>query len=854
NPNNAGTTGAESIEGSTTITEGGIKLYDSPVDPDAAECQKQFIIMLSDGEPTSDWSADSKIQAMLTAAAGGTATTCDGTGDGHCLDDLAKNLNEDGFSAYLGAADGTVNDVHIQTYTVGFDISSTLLQRAGELGGGGYKEARDSSDLLSTLLELINEIKGIDTSFAAPAVSVNAFNRTTHRSDLFFTLFQPSIKQHWNGNFKKYRLTFDAAGVPSIYDANNRLAVDDASGFFSETAMSYWTPTTDGADGKATAEGGAASVLTASRKIFTNLGTTNVLSATSNIVQDSNTGLTMDVLGIAGKTAAERTELIKWANGLEQDGVTPRRIMGDPLHGQPSLIQYGGTFDADTGAELSVDITAFVATNDGYLHAFDVTTGAEKFAFIPAELLPNLDLLKTNVQGDKIYGLDGTINALVKDLDQDGIIIDSNGAVDGNDKVYIYFGMRRGGSNYYGMDVTDRNNPVLMWTIKGGVDANGNAIDTSLGDYSGLGQTWSTPEIRKIKYQGSDLDVLIFGGGYDLDQDNVTIRTVDDKGRGIYIVNAMTGQLLFRIGPDANAGLQLADMQYSIPSDITAVDSNGDDYVDHLYVGDMGGQVFRIDISNTRGAAADATFAGMITGGRIANLAGVTEVENRRFYYPPDVALMKKKTGGLEFNLVISSGYRAHPTNKVIQDRIYMMRDLPISGAPTTYVTLTESNLFDTTENTIGDGATQAEKDTAAASLAAAKGWYISLNVTTGEKGLTKPLIFDGEVFFTTYEPFDASTAVVSTSSCQPPQGNGYLYHINLNDGSPASDPAAIVDHTSDDITCNVDARCTSLKRSGIPADPTAIMTKDGEAVCVSTECSELEASSKHQRLYWFQQ
>ena len=49
---------------------------------------------------------------------------------------------------------------------------------------------------------------------------------------------------------------------------------------------------------------------------------------------------------------------------------------------------------------------------------------------------------------------------------------------DSGDHVYLYTGMRRGGSNYYALDVTDRNNPELLWTIQGGS-----------GDFAELGQS-----------------------------------------------------------------------------------------------------------------------------------------------------------------------------------------------------------------------------------------------------------------------------------------------------------------------------------------------------------------------------
>ena len=42
-----------------------------------------------------------------------------------------------------------------------------------------------------------------------------------------------------------------------------------------------------------------------------------------------------------------------------------------------------------------------------------------------------------------------------------------DGIINGSDKVWIFFGLRRGGSSYYAMDVSSPNSPSLMWHING---------------------------------------------------------------------------------------------------------------------------------------------------------------------------------------------------------------------------------------------------------------------------------------------------------------------------------------------------------------------------------------------------
>jgi len=848
-------TAGDAIEGTTVLTDGGTKYYKSPVSMDASNCERQFIVLLSDGEPTDDNEADDEIVALdRFESTSGVADACVGSGSGRCLDDLTKHLAEKGIDITLNdggnaLTGGIAQDVRITTYTVGFDIDSNILKQAGIQGAGpnGYQIAKDATGLLRTLVEIIEEIKGIDTTFASPAVSVNAFNRTTNRNDLYFTLFKPSNSPHWDGNFKRFKLQFSATGIPQIVDVNNNPAIDPLTGFFSSSAQSFWTAAADAPDGSNTELGGVASrlfastALSSSRKIYSNLDSLSALTAGANQVEEGNANLTDAIMGVTG---TEKTKLIKWARGIDvddgdADGSTTdaRRQMGDPLHSQPALVEYG---DGNTSEP---NIVAYVATNDGYLHAFDTrsNSGIEKFAFIPKELLPNLNNVYTNSGSVKQYGLDGNVASWVKDVNKNGII-------ETGDRVIVYVGMRRGGSNYYALDVTDPDSPKYLWTIYGGQDSVANG---GRGDYTELGQSWSTPKVKKIRLDGADVPVLIFGGGYDIDQDVAFSRIADDEGRGIFIVDAVTGKLLWQMGPGIAADLQDSNMKYSIPSDIAAADAKGDGYVDHLYVGDMGGQLWRIDIDNTLGQS-ETNIKNIISGGRIGDLAGDVNSSHRRFFYEPDVALLKDVNDTSYLSVLITSGSRVHPINKDVQDRAFMLRDLPVFGKPATYATITVNDsvqqLFDTTDNAIGQG-TPAEQAAALAGMQSAEGWFFDFDASVGEKGLTKPLIFQGEAFFATFVPTDPS---IITNSCGPSEGTGFLYHINLGNGTPVKNYDLIVDSDVDHLT--QEDRKRSLVRAGIPAAPTLVIPSDGAAICVGTECDKAEGVGSHKRVYWFEE
>ncbi len=98
----------------------------------------------------------------------------------------------------------------------------------------------------------------------------------------------------------------------------------------------------------------------------------------------------------------------------------------------------------------------------------------------------------------------------------------------------------------YAMDISDPDSPSLLWRID----------ETSSG-FAELGQTWSVPAVTRIPgYRdgnGIPKPVLVFGAGYDTDKDSQDIATADTMGRGIFIVDAVTGALVWSMTPAADS-------------------------------------------------------------------------------------------------------------------------------------------------------------------------------------------------------------------------------------------------------------------------------------------------------------
>lgn len=779
--------------------------YKSPIE---LECQANHIVVLTDGEPTYDTNHNSSMATELGI------DRC----AGNCLDEIAEYMfNNDMNDDYAGVQ-------RVTTHTVGFQTDQTLLSNAARKGGGKYYLASSADELEEAFFSIFREVLSTNTTFSSPGVSVNNFNQLNHLDALYFSVFEPVVNPRWPGNLKRYRLRSDGA----IVDQNGNEAIDPVTGFFKDSAQSYWSTGVDGANSSV---GGVASVISddnASRKVYTyyqGSGSKSLKATVNNVVASNSSNLTKMLFGDSGMSDVRHEKLIRWTRGQDvadedKDGSTldSRQSMADPLHSRPYLQVYGGT-------EESPDTTVFYGDNQGFLHAVDGETGALHFSFIPGELLENQSILMDNEVSEyaRPYGMDGSVVAWFKDLNR-------NSLVDTADSVYIYAGMRRGGRNYYGLDVSDRSSPSVLWAIRGGE-----------GDFKELGQSWSDPVKHKVRLGSEIKDVLFFSGGYDTQQDDVGIRTEDTMGRAIYMVDATTGERLWWSGPsDSGADLELNDMNYSIPATPTVIDVDGDGFADQLYVGDMGGQVWRVDFKHGQ-AVADFAEAGAI-----ANFSGSDAGSNRRFYHSPDIS-GTLKNGKRYLNLAIGSGYQAHPLDKLADDRFYKLTISSI-GIPANedgeveYTALTESDLLDVTENLIQEG-TNAQKDAAETSLAEASGWYIRLT-RSGEKVLSASTTLRGDLYFTTFEPS------ASLDPCVPAAGLSRLYHVKLRDGR------AVVnyDTAGGDVLTESD-RYIALKTLGLPPSPKTVIIDGEEVIIAGTETLlPPPPGALVRKIYWYEE
>ena len=495
----------------------------------------------------------------------------------------------------------------------------------------------------------------------SPTIPKDALNPAILQDDAYYQQFQPTPDksyQLWTGNLKKYLVTTggilkDKKGT-AIVDADGKIVAN--YDYWSEEVISASQSAdenTVGSDAFAL-RGGAWSKLllrtnplnnpstgTIQRKVLTNRIYTNgsFVSKSDELRQVKPTDLT----DTNYKNDEYRGYLVR-ALGYNIDAATPPtslddlktatefRQTGAVMHSQPILLTNKGKLEfnestqtmGSTGRE---DYVLF-GTTQGALHVAKAGTsgiaggGEEVFTFIPNEMLvkqkqafekPEVTSGGTN---QLFYGIDGPWTAYTEYVvDGSGYLTVGDGKGDQKGVQNVYGGLRMGGRSYYALDLKDIQNPKLKFHINPDSALAGTPL-------SYMGQSWSKPTIGFVNWAGKRTRVMFVGGGYDDGYESTSYDQTNKKGAGVYMFSAedtsiqdgnntiaiKAGELLWWSSANATTsiastksgvvGINSPNMQYSVVSEIRSVDRDGDDLIDHVYFGDLGGQIFRTDFNN----------------------------------------------------------------------------------------------------------------------------------------------------------------------------------------------------------------------------------------------------------------
>ncbi|UCE55632.1 MAG: hypothetical protein JSV31_09350 [Desulfobacterales bacterium] len=857
-------------------------------------CQKNFALVVSPGVSSED-------QAVAAQSSPDSLSDDDGddgiVGEGNVevdgisfsipvnyngstyLDDVAYYLYSNDI---VGYRDGFQN---IMTYTVGFmgdQLGNLFLNNTSNNGNGNLNlydssheeygkyhfEAQNPDALIPALLAAVNDILSATSSFTAPVVPVT---RTVSGSRIYMAFFTPDEGNFWEGNVTKFGISdsneiIDANGYPATWP----------NGAMREDAQAYWQ-TKDWND-----PAKANYIHNAGRSVYTYMGSTKDLSASSNAFTAGNVDLTAAVLGNPSHTPAEIINYVRGADVMDEDSDSDTAenrtiIVGDVLHSEPLVIRY--IFPDHTSKTM-----VYFGANDGMLHAvLDITDpdvdivndetshGTEAWAFIPPD---QLHRLKNMVEGaSHQYFVDSSPKAYFHDVDADGVVDTADG-----DQIILVCGQRKGGSGYFALDVTDPLAPKFLWRIdrsntatgilkfyedttmyinNGGsfqdgdplriwngagewdpaiaayVDGTmtgyllrydngtipfsvnqwvGNLTTVVYDDYldggtatpfiwariesittadpdviiPDLGESWSEPQFGRVKTSDVDTSgtpVFFIGGGWSSD---------NTSGKAVLAIDVFSGAVVKEF---INDGFENTDMNFSFASSVKVIDEDSNGFVDKIYVGDLGGQMWRFGQVDLDAGGDPLTFPDCNENihswtGHVLFRAPTYVVDSvtyaRKFFYPPSVTLEKG------YDLVfMGTGDRENACDQTSADRLYNIKDTHSA------TTLSESDLVDVTD-----------PDAPLPNLDVDQGWYIQL--AAGEKVLAEGTVFYKTFYITTFMPND--------DICLP-GGVGKLYALGYKTG------AAVLDYNNDG---NVE-RSIDLG-GGIPSKVVTVITDGGGA------------------------
>ncbi|WP_372828928.1 hypothetical protein [Psychrobacter maritimus] len=801
--NNTNVGGTTNSGFSNTSIDGVIRNGNNYIKPESSQCAGMGIYMLTDGQPNN---GSNYTQTMMGPSLGVSNFQCNSSSMNNtnaasgndarwdCIGEYAKALNNKGIKT---AMVGFGNDFNVFNNASNYQsIQSTLsdgtpyekkyykcnlltnkdaqnscnlgmesgdaktgfngFTGVGGFGEGGFYYAKDSKDIVNSVLSFISKLDNDLASIPSGTITIpqDPLSAQNIQPYAYLPMLEPKVNSSllvWPGNLKKYEVNqgtlygksatgskadtrlyvnidkdgkIDTTGkkfpadlnpnARDLWSTKNYQAVDKdgnkvnandritAGGFYAQLK----SPTADNNSTRSVyVESGAGlikvSVLNGKLDGFKDLDSTygveEKLYLLNFLGYDININTTL--INKVKSAASQETE-------LENLITTPSgevKVLGGVLHSEPTLVSYGGninspekntdadpdTIDADAGQistnESERDDYIMFGSMEGALHIAKSDTGQESLAFIPKQFITNQAKLRalkenavsTNIVADNppVFGVDAPWTTAGKynyKFNADG-----SGKVTAN-SMRVYGGLSKGGAGLYGLDVSNLDKPKKLFTIEAGTSG-----------YDRIGMIMSKPVVGKIKLGSGRNDikeVLIFGGGYDKCYEDPTFKLnsstnnltncniAQTKGNAVYIADAETGKLIVSIsGSDASSNnFNVSTMKHSVVSEITTLDRDNDGLIDHLYFGDLGGQLYRVDLQNGSGVS---TFVRRVS--RVLNASGDTNSDTLsktlaskglqyRFYAQPSVSFFNSEDGsGKRIAVVnIASGDRSSPLSR----------------------------------------------------------------------------------------------------------------------------------------------------------------------------------------------
>jgi len=583
------------------------------------ECQQNFTILMTDGyyNGSYDGSLGNTDGDDDTEWDSGTAGPY---GDSHnkTLADIAMEFYEDdirpGVDNHLRPPPGGIDEntaQHMVTYSVAFGVNGTLsamppnttdpftwpkpdsdtrkiddLRHAAWNGRGEFLSAQNPGQLITGLRGAIQSIQGRIGS--AASVAFNTGSLSTN-SQVYLALFN---SERWNGNLLAYDLDPNTGAISSTpsWAAAAKLDARDLA-VTPRKLLTY-----DGTDGKAFQW----SDLTTAQK--------------NDFRTNPSGGLDNEATGMArhGYLRGDRgCEVSSTASCSYDDGVntyTSKALrergsrLGDIIHSGPVFAgapesnwpdvapfpgAVGTTYTEFRLANATRPGVIYVGGNDGMLHAFSQANGTELLGYVPNALYSTDALDGMHYLTDAAYAHRYTVDLTPSLAD---VYVKTSVAGSPSWKTVLVGGLRGGGRGLFALDVTNPGN----FSESGGNPAKVVMWEFTSTDDPDLGHTFSRPSIVPLEGPSNTIRwAAIFGNGYnDLGSGEAKLFVVFLEGGldGTWTSGTDYIEISTKVGTTTGRnGL-------ATPA---VVDTDGDNFADRVYAGDLQGNMWAFDLSGS---------------------------------------------------------------------------------------------------------------------------------------------------------------------------------------------------------------------------------------------------------------
>ncbi|MGA9851437.1 MAG: PilC/PilY family type IV pilus protein [Gammaproteobacteria bacterium] len=743
----------------------------------------RYVILMTDGLPTLDLSGKTWPPLGSAAATGyGVTATFNGDGSLSTTNDQALTDTITELSALKTAG--------VKTFVVGMGpgVNPTLNPQAAAaltamaVAGGtgsasptGYFPGSSPAQVVTDLQNILDIISVSNVSSVSAAANTSSLNTGT-------TVYQASYSGYngayhdWTGDVQAFPVNASTGAVSTTASWSAQCELD---------AMATGAVCTDNSDaGTGTGSGWNLTRLIATWNPSTGAGVPLVWADISSAQQTELQPT--DALG-QDRLNYLRGDTVEESHNGGADAFRDRsHLLGDIVDSAPLYIGVSSgpymadpTYQTFAAGTKSREAMIYVGANDGMLHAFDAGTGEEKFAFVPNGVFPNLINLTSSAYNlAHQFFVDGTPSA--------GDVKFANNTW----HTLLVGGLNDGGQSIYALDVTSPSSIGNQTQLASSV----------LWEFtdSTLGLTYSQPvtaytNVTSATNANPNGFLVFFGSGYNN----------SDGNDYLYAVNPQTGKEVAKINLCAEvAGACNATLANGLSSPVV-INSGGavGEPDDRVYTGDLQGNMWSVNISNSNPA-----------NWVVSLLYQARDPSNnpQPITVTPVVSLQPNFPGQTGVIVYFGTGqYLGLPDQTTTQvQSFYGVWDNGTGTA--TKSQLEQQVITDVAAGTATAGGTTTSVETRtitdnSVNWTTQRGWYMNLP-DSGERAITNPRLYDGEVVFTTYVPSPGDTCV----------GGGAAFLMAVNYANGGSFPQPQLDINGDGTLNTDDQLASGLNPVGI--------------------------------------